>query len=96
MCGAGGGAGRSGRGAEEARAALRDVRYRNDGKNRERVPPLPGNQCVDGLGARGSDLLGDVASEMDPAPLPPKSGQDRFDRGFQVSVRVTGDQGDAG
>src|SRR3546814_15506214 len=30
---------------------------------------------------------------MDPASLPPCSGQDRFDRGFQSRVRVAGDQG---
>ncbi|CDK01732.1 hypothetical protein MIC448_820029 [Microbacterium sp. C448] len=53
------------------------------------------DQRVDGLGTGRSDLLGDVAGEMNPATLPPRSGQDRLDRGFQAGVRIRGDQGHA-
>src|SRR3546814_4709933 len=65
------------------------TRFRSGGGLREDR----GDQRVDGLGAGRSDFLGDVAGKMDPASLPPCSGQDRFDRGFQSRVRVAGDQG---
>ena len=51
-----------------------------------------GDHRVDGLGVGRSEVLGDVAGEVDPAALPPSTGQDGLDRGFQAAVGVADDQ----
>ena len=53
-----------------------------------------GIQGVHGLGAGRAEPGGDVAGEVDPAPLPGRAGQDRLDRGPDAGVGVTGDQHD--
>ncbi len=53
------------------------------------------DQRVDRLRPCGTEFLGNVAGEMDPATLPSGAGQDRLDGGFQAGVRVAGDPGHA-